>query len=567
MTRRVVFEAFGILMAVGCARSSPPGGPPPDSAAEITTPPGAARGKGMTTRGYNSQRLGANLEESFLTPALVASPAFGKLYCRAVDDELYAQLLYVPGVDVAGKGKHDVLYALTVNDSVYAFDALADAGPLWEKHYTDPAAGIVPVPSSDLAKTTCGTYKDMSHAAGIVSTPAIDVATRTMYFVARTKEGGTAYLQRLHAIDLADGSERPGSPVKIEATVAGTGAGNVGGMIAFDPLRQNQRPALLLHDGVVYIAWSSHCDEGPYHGWVIGYDAKTLQRAVVWNATPNGSAAGIWMSGQAPSVDEQGNIYLITGNGSADLMGGPNRGESFVKLRREGDTLTIVDWFTPYNYLALERGDRDLGASGAVLIPGTPFVMGGSKEGKLYLLDRSKLGGFNAAGDTQIPQSISVTGINRSHIHGTPVYWKSSAGEFVYVMAEEDYLKQLSFAGGRLALKAMSALRTPFDPGPKPGGYTMPGGVLALSADGDRAGSGILWATTTLNKDSNQAVVPGILRAYAASDVGADELWNSERNPRDSFGNFAKFNPPTVYNGRVYVPTFSNQYCVYSRLP
>jgi hypothetical protein len=569
MTNRAVFQVVGFTVVLaGCSKSSAP--PPSTSdAAPAASPsglPGPAKGTGVTMRGYNLRRTGTNLEETFLTPALVASPSFGKLYCQPVDDELYASLLYVPGVDIKGKGKHDTVYALTVNNSIYAFDALAQGSSLWERHYTDEAMGVVPVPTSDLAKTTCGTYKDISHNVGIMSTPALDLEGKTMYFVARTKENN-AYFQRLHAIDLGDGSERPGSPVEIKATMPGTGAGSVDGMIAFDPLRGNQRPGLLLHQGLVYIAWSSHCDEGPYHGWVLGYDAKSLTQQVVWSSTPNGGNGGIWMSGQAPAVDDDGNIYLITGNGSADLMGGPNRGESFLKLKRDGNTLAILDWFTPYNYLALERGDRDLGASGAVLIPGTNVAMGGSKEGKLYVFDRGNLGKFNAAGDTQIMQSISVTGINRSHIHGTPVYWKSSAGESVYVMAEEDYLKQLTFNGGHMELRSMSALRTPFDPGPKPGGYTMPGGVLALSADGDKAATGVLWATTTVNKDSNQAVVPGILRAYDATDVGKDELWNSERNPRDSFGTFAKFNPPTVYNGRVYVPTFSKQYCVYSKLP
>jgi hypothetical protein len=384
--------------------------------------------------------------------------------------------------------------------------------------------------------------------------------------VARTKENG-AYFQWLHAVDLGDGAERPGSPVEIKASMAGTGIGSVNGMVSFDPMRNNQRSALLLHEGVVYIAWSSHCDEGPYHGWVIGYDARTLAQAVVWNASPGGTQAGIWMSGQGISVDDMGFMYLITGNGTADLQGGPNRGESFLKLKREGNTLTIVDWFTPYNYLFLERTDRDLGASGAMLIPGSNLVLGGSKEGKLYVLDRNNLGGFNAEGDTQIVQTISVTGLNRSHMHSTPVYWKSGAGEYVYTMAEEDYLRQMTVTGGKMQMRSMSTLRTPFDPGPKPGGYTMPGGVLVLSSSGDKTNTGILWTTGAINKDANQAVVPGILRAFDASDVGKDELWNSERNPRDSFGTFAKFNPATVYNGRVYVPTFSKQYCVYSKLP
>jgi outer membrane protein assembly factor BamB len=577
MMKPVLCQVVGIVLLAGaCSKSTPAEPTPPvgrdsgGTAADAAPPsalPGAARGKGVLMHGLNLQRTGANLEETFLTPALVGSASFGKLYCQPVDDELYAQLLYVSGVDVAGKGKHDVIYAMTVNDSVYAFDALAEGPALWEQHYTDTAKGITAQPTADLTRVACGgNYKDMSHLSGIIGTPAIDADSKTMYFVVRTKENGVTF-QRLHAVDLGSGSERPGSPVEIQASIAGTGAGNVGGMVPFDPLRNNQRPALTLHDGLVYIGWSSHCDEGPYHGWVIGYDAKTLAQAVVWNASPNGTQAGIWMSGQGFAIDDQGSMYLITGNGTADLQGGPNRGESFVKLRREGGTLTILDWFTPYNYQFLESTDRDLGSSGAVLIPGA--VIGGGKEGKLYVLDRNSFGNFNAAGDTQITQSIAITGLTRSHIHGSPAYWKSAAGEYVYLMAEEDYLKQMTYAGGKLQLRSMSGLKSPFDPiGPKPGGYTMPGGVLALSADGDKTATGVLWSSIPINRDSNQAVVPGILRAFDASDVSKDELWNSERDhARDSFGNFAKFNPPTVYNGRVYVPTFSNQYCVYSKLP
>jgi hypothetical protein len=531
------------------------------------TGPTPATGKGVLTRGYNLQRTGANLEEKLLTPAMVNPSSFGKLYCRPVDNEIYASMLYVPAVEVAGKGKRDVVYVLTMSNSIYAFDALSgEGGALWEKHLNNEAAGITSVPVADLAKTTCGMYRDISSVVGIVSTPAIDPATKTMYFVARTKENG-AYFQKLHAVDLGDGAEKPGSPVEITASAPGMGEGAVDGMIPFDPLRQNQRSALLLHQGVVYIAWASHCDEGPYHGWILGYDAQTLKQAVVFNATPGGRQGGIWMSGQGPSVDEEGNLYYVTGNGTADLMNGPNRGESFLKLKRDGANLTVLDWFTPYNYDFLERTDRDLGSSGAMLIPGTNFVAGGSKEGKLYLLDRTNLGRYNATGDTQIVQTVALTGLARSHNHGTPVYWKTAAGEFLYVMAEEDYLKQLVLTNGKLQLQAMTALRSPLDPGPKPGGYTMPGGFITLSADGDKAGTGVVWAATTINKDSNQAVVPGILRAFDAGNVSKDELWNSEMNAaRDSFGNYAKYNPPTVYNGRVYVPTFSKQYCVYGRL-
>jgi hypothetical protein len=532
-----------------------------------TEPPPPGGAPAVIMRGYNLNRTGANLAETALTPQSVSPSGFGKLYCRPVDEEIYGQILYVPGLDLGAKGRHNTIFVVTMNDSVYAFDAdSGQGGALWEQHWTDEAKGITAVPTRDLARTSCGVYKDISRQVGILSTPTIDLAGGTMYLVARTKEG-TRYFQRLHAISLADGSERPGSPVAIDFSGPGDGDGSVGGMIRFDPMRQNQRAGLLLHQGVVYIAWSSHCDEGPYHGWIAGYDAKTLARVVLYNDTPGGKFGGIWMAGQAPSVDEDGNIYVITGNGTADLtgQGGPNRGQSFIKLRRNGGTLDLVDWFTPYNYAILEEQDRDLGSSGAVLIPGSRMILGGGKEGKLYLLDRMNFGHYRAGNDGQILQTVVVTGPGRAHIHGTPVYWKSSQGEFIYVMGEEDYLKQYLLVDGRLQLYKMSAVRAPNN-GPKPNGYIMPGGALALSASGTSAGSGIVWASVNISMDANNAVVPGMLRAFDASDV-SKELWNSEANAsRDSYGLFPKFNPPTVVGGKVYQATFSKQFCVYGRL-
>jgi hypothetical protein len=544
------------LDSVAAQVADVPAGPPPTD---------FAAGAGVLMRGFDERRTGATLEEKHLSPAVVQSGSFGKLYCRTVDDEIYASILYVPQVGLGAPGKHDLVVVATMADSIYAFDALTgEGGSLWEKHYARPGEGITPVPTADLARTSCRpAYKDISHSVGIVSTPAIDPATQTLFLVARTKEQDR-YFQRLHAISLVDGSERPGSPVEIVATGPGTGAGSNGGTISFDPLKQNQRAALLLHDGILYITWASHCDAGPYHGWILGYDAATLRQAVVFNTTPGGADGGIWMSGQGPSVDEDGNLYIITGNGTADLAGGLNRGQSFVKLRREGGTLSIIDWFTPFNYAVLEREDRDLGSTGALLIPGTHLVVGGSKEGKLYVLDGMKMGQYQAEDDGQIVQTVSLTGASRAHNHGTPVYWKSAAGEFIYAMAEEDYLKQFRLVDGKLQLYRMSALHAPIETGVRPGGYTMPGGFLTLAADADR--SGVVWVSTSLSKDANQAVVPGILRAFDASDV-SKELWNSEQNPRDAVGAFAKFNPPTVYNGRVYMPTFSGQYCVYASPP
>jgi hypothetical protein len=512
-----------------------------------------AGGDGILTRGYNNGRTGANLAETTLDAKTVGGGNFGKLFCRPVDDEIYGQLLYVPGVDIGGS-KHNVVLAVTMNDSVYAYDADDRMGaPLWERHFADPAKGITPVPAAELSRTVCGVYRDVSRQIGILSTPVIDPASKTIYLVARTKESDK-YFQRFIAIDLLTGTDRTGSPVVI------SGGG-------FNPMTQNQRSALLLHEGVVYFGFSAHCDEPPYRGWLYGYDAKTLQRVVTWSSTASAdSQGGIWMAGQGPAVAEDGYIYLTTGNGTVDPQGGPNRAHSVLKLQRMGATLQVVDWFTPFNYELLNMQDRDLGSSGTLPIPGTSLVIQGGKEGVLYVLDRTNLGHFRAASDSQIVQRIAVTGPSRAHIHGSPVHWKSADGQFIYLMAEQDYLRQYQVVNGKLQLFKMSGVMAPVEPGNRPGGYTMPGGSLAVSADGDKSGTGVVWVSMTISKDANQAVVGGVLRAFDAGDV-TKELWNSQQNAaRDSFGNFPKFNPPTVYNGKVYQPTFSKQFCAYGKL-
>jgi hypothetical protein len=541
--------------------ASPDAGMTPDDA--TTTTPGPS----VLMRSYDLQRTGANLAEATLRPSVITPGGFGKLFCKGVDDDIYGQILYQSGVDFGARGRHNVIYVVTMNDSVYAFDAddATTAEPLWQTSYRDLAGTVVPVPSSGLSPTLCNPYRDISRQVGITSTPAIDPVTKTMYLVARTLENDTAYVQRLHAISLTDGSERPSSPVVIDASVLGSGEGSLDGIVRFDPLRNNQRAGLLLHDGVVYIGFSSHCDEGPYHGWLLGYDARTLSQVVAYTPTPDGRQGGIWMAGAAPAVGADGSLYLVTGNGTADLDGaGPDHGQAFVRLMRQGASLALLDWFTPANYDFLEGQDRDLGSSGAVLIPGSNLLLGGNKDGTIYVLDRQSLGHFRATDNDQILQTVTVSAA-RAHIHGTPVYWRSMMGEYLYVMAEEDYLRQYQIVGGQLVPLRISQVRAPIDPGAE-GSYTMPGGILALSAAGDQPDSGLLWVTLPVAQDANHAVVPGVLRVFDAADI-TGELWDSEQTPsRDALGNFAKFNPPTVVNGKAYVPTFSNQVCVYGKL-
>ena len=519
----------------------------------------------VLTQHNDNARTGANLNETLLNITNVNTNQFGLLYTRAVDDQIYAQPLIMTNVDIPGQGTHNLVIVATVNDSVYAFDAddASVSAPYWQTSFLGP--NVAAVRNTDMTGACGGGYRDFSGNLGIVGTPVIDPASGTLYLVARTKENGTDFVQRLHALDVRTGAERTNSPVIISASYPGTGSGNVGGVITFDTQRQNQRPGLALVNGIVYIGWASHCDWGPYHGWVMGYDATTLQRAVVYNDTPNGSSAGIWMSGQAPSADTDGNLYLSTGNGTVGTTSNRrdtiNRGESFLKLTRNGTNFTIASWFTPYNFTNLENGDVDLGSAGLLLIPGTTLALSGGKEGKYYLVNRDNMGGLSGSttADTNIVQSFSPS----SHqIHGGPIWWDGPGASYAYVQTATDYLRQYKFdpPTGKFLLPN-------FAQSPTAAAGGQPGGILALSANGTNAGSGIVWATHNVSGDANQAVVTGILRAYNAQNV-ASELWNSEQlSARDSVGNLAKFVPPTVANGKVYLATFSNRLNVYGLLP
>jgi hypothetical protein len=364
----------------------------------------------------------------------------------------------------------------------------------------------------------------------------------------------------------------------LPTTVPGTANDNVGGFVSFNPQHNNQRAALTLANGNVFICWSSHCDWGPYHGWVIAYNAATLAQVAAYCDTPNGNSSynsglgGIWMSGQGPPADASGNIFLSTGNGAVGTTANPadttNRAQSFLKL--SGANLNIMSWFTPGNYSYLNGGDYDLGSGGLLLIPGTSLALGGGKSGKtvsspLYLVNRDNMGGLSSLTiDTNIVQSIPVTPLGfLNHIHGSPVWWDGTDGSYTYVWGESDRLHQFKFdsVNGVFLVPAYSQSRTPAWIG------GMTGGMLTISANGTNAGTGLLWASHQFTGDANQAVRPGILHAYDAQNV-TNELWNSEQySARDSVGNYAKYVPPAVARGKVYMATFSNRLNVYGLFP
>ncbi|HUJ71356.1 MAG TPA: hypothetical protein VLZ30_03875, partial [Verrucomicrobiae bacterium] len=266
-------------------------------------------------------RTGQNLEESILIPASVSSSRFGPLFSDKVDGQVYGQPLYVPGLQIPGKGLHNVVFVATQHDSVYAFDADRRSPALWHVNFTNAEAGVWTASAKSLQ---CAS---IAPEIGITSTPVIDATTATIYVVAMTSEQSPDnYVHRLHALDIATGAERPGSPIEIQASTSGTGDGNT--IVRFKPAFYKQRPGLLLLNGVVYTAWSSHCDSGRYHGWLIGYDSKTLQQVAVYTSTPDWYSGSFWQGGAAPAADASGNIYIISGNGifNAD-RGGSDLGE------------------------------------------------------------------------------------------------------------------------------------------------------------------------------------------------------------------------------------------------
>jgi hypothetical protein len=501
------------------------------------------------TERYDQSRLGANLNETQLNISNVNVNTFGKLWSYQVSGSVHAQPLYVRNVTFPGKGAHNALYIVTMNDVVYAFDADSSSNtPLLSLDLTTQVVGSTPVPITDLVSPGLNIVGNI----GIESTPYIDLSTNTMYLVARTKESagtcGTVngnYCQRLHALDITTFAEKFGGPIVIQGSVPGTGNASVGGTLTFDPKIHNQRCSLALANGQISIAWASHEDTWPYHGWVMSYNAANLQQTGIWSSSPDGFMAGIWMAGRGPAVDASGNVYYMVGNG--DWNGTRNFGESMLKF---GSTpgMPLLDWFTPDSWSSLNAGDTDYGSSGPILIPGTDLIAGAGKAGIFYVMHTGNLG-HEKAGNGQIVQSLANNG---GEVHGGPVYWNRSggAGPWMYVWSNGcDFLKAYHFNG------------TTFDTGivsestiPSPCGES--GGVLTLSANGSTAGSGIIWSSMPLADNGDHGVHQGVLRAFNADDL-TKELWNSGLNAaRDDSGNWPKYSPPTVANGRVYMASF-----------
>jgi len=504
----------------------------------LTAAPTAWGQVSVTTYHNDNARTGQNTNETKLTPTNVNSQQFGRLFSQPVDSDVYSQPLYLPNVVIPGKGTHNVLYVTTEHNSVYAFDADnnlgTNANPLWQVNLGESAAEPNPYfghrygPGSNI-------YPEI----GITGTPVINPATNTIYVVAFTEDApGGPYHQMLHALDCTTGADVH-TPVEIVGSVPGHGYDALNGTVTFNPMQALQRSALLLNNGVVYVSFASHSDTDPYHGWIFGYDAVTMQQVAMLNVTPNGQEGGIWMTGNGPAADAGGNVWTSIGNGTFDadvtLGGNGDYGDSVLGLPKLLTTLPPL-YFTPSDQFTLAQNDEDLGSGGLTLIPDqsvgpTHLLVTTGKEGTIYVLDRDHMGGFHATIDSVVseyPQAIPGT-------MSSPAYWNGN----LYYLASNNVLMDYSLSGGQLTLIGKSALQFP-DPGATP----------SISASGTQ--NGIVWA---LESDGqNQPTNSTVLHAYDAGNV-TNELYNTtQAGPRDDPGLAVKFAVPTIANGKVYVP-------------
>ena len=495
----------------------------------------SSAGQDVTTYHDDVARTGLNDHETTLKPSNVNASHFGLIRVLRVDGKVDAEPLYLSNVSLGGQ-KHHVVYVATEHDSVYAFDA--DSGKqLWK--------------ISILGKNekTSGNHdcNQISPEIGITATPVIDRnhgPHGAIFIVGMSQDASGAYHHRLHALDLTTGAELPNSPTEIRGSYPGTGSGSKGGKVIFDPSLYAERADPVLVNGNLYLAFTSHCDQGPYTGWVMGYSESTLQQTSVLNVTPNGQRGAIWMSGAGLAADSTGNIYFLDGNGSFDTklnsQGFPANGDfgnAFLKVSTAGGKLSVADYFEAYNTVSESDTDLDLGSGGTLLLPNLTtasgkvvhLAVGAGKDHNIYVVNRDSMGKFNPKNNSAIYQEVEGA---IGSVFSMPAYFNRT----IYYGAVSDNLKAFPIRNAKLATTP-SAHSTHV--------FAYPGTTPSISANG--TADGIVWAVDNSS--------PAVLYAFDPSTLKV--LYDSSQaaNGRDHFGNGNKFITPLIVNGKVFVGT------------
>jgi hypothetical protein len=525
-----VLLAGGTLFALNVTPALAHAAPPAADRFAAAAPANTA----VTTFKNDVERDGQFTNETVLNESNVNMSQFGKRVQYSVDGQVYAEPLFLPNLAVNG-ATHNVVFVATENDSVYAFDADATSAiaPLWK-------VSLLPSGATAVSSTVSG-CGDLTPEVGITSTPVIDPTTDTLFVVSYDTEGGSQ-VYRLHALNVLTGADK-WPPIVVSGSVPGTGAGSSGGNVAFNSTTNRQRANLLLENGKVYVGFSSFCDIGAYHGWIMAYSYSTtaFTLANVHADTPNGSDGGLWSgSGGAIAGDPSGNVYYISGNGTFDAnTGGPDYGDSFVRLN---GSLQVQDYFTPYNQLCLSQGDVDLGAGGPLVLPSQNMVISAGKEGRPYVVSTTNMGKYTAdpslvCGGTD----SSVTTVDKvqqelppgtvGSLFSTPTIWTSSTGaQDIYFTQSNGPTRAFTWSGGKLSTAATSS-------------SSGNGGDPVVSSNGTTAGTGIVW-------DQDYG---GELHALNPANL-AVEYWNSGMDSsRDGLPGEVKYATPTVANGEVFV--------------
>ena len=490
----------------------------------------------VLTYHYNFYRQGVTLQETTLTPSNVNSASFGKIAFFTVDGKVDAQPLYVNEQNIGGS-LNNTVYVVTENDSIYAFSA--NTG---RQFWMVSALEAGETPSDDHG---CG---QIAPTIGITDTPVIDKMAGphgAIFFVAMSKDSSGHYHQRLHALDLSTGAELFGGPTEIQAMYPGTGDGSMNGFVIFNPGQFAERAGILEFGPTLYLAFTSHCDERPYTGWIMAYSARSLQQVSVIDVTPNGNEGAIWMSGDGLAADGSGNIYFLDGNGTFDTtlnsQGFPINGDfgnAFIKLTNSGGTLQAADYFNMYNTVQESNADEDLGSGGVLVLPDLTdnqgqvhhLAIGAGKDTNIYVVNRDNMGKWNPNNNNQIYQELQ--GALPGGEWSSPAYFNNT----VYYGDVGDNLKAYAISNAKLATTPTSQTATSFG---------FPGTTPSVSAN--QSSNGIVWAVENSS--------PAVLHAYDATNL-AHELYNSNQaGSRDQFGPGNKFITPIVANGKVFVGT------------